>query len=140
VNPPTTTSEPTDTQRPVVLFDGECGLCSRGVLFILTHEREPTLRFASLQSAFGQDHILRHGLAQQDTMVYLIDGQAFIRSDAALAISKHLRAPWRWLAVGRWIPRILRDGIYRLIARSRRHWPAATCRIDGRFRGRFIDQ
>ncbi len=129
MNLPDNTTDQTDDQRPIVLFDGECGVCSRSIRFILSHEAGPTLRFASLQSASGQALLQHHGLVGQDTMVYIADGQAAIRSSAVLAIVGHLRAPWRWLAIGNWVPRILRDGIYRLIAKQRRNLGLQVCTV-----------
>lgn len=127
------------SDAPLVLYDGACGLCARGVQFILDHESAPTLRFAPLQSELGRRIIAEHGLAGQDTMIYAEGGQAWIRSDGALRIAAHLRAPWRWLGVLRIIPGFLRDWIYRFVASTRTNWPAKACRIpDAATRARFI--
>lgn len=127
------------SDAPLVLYDGECGLCARGVQFILDHEAAPTLRFAPLQSELGQRIIAAHGVAGQDTMIYVEGGKAWIRSDGALRIAAHLRAPWRWLRVLRIIPGFLRDLLYRFVASTRKNWPAKACRIpDAATRARFI--
>ena len=124
---------------PLVLYDGGCGLCARGVQFILDHEAAPTLRFAPLQSELGRRIIAEHGFAGQDTMIYVDGGQAWIRSDGALRIAAHLRAPWRWLRMLRVIPGLLRDLLYRFVASTRGNWPAKACRIpDAATRARFI--
>jgi predicted DCC family thiol-disulfide oxidoreductase YuxK len=39
--------------NPLVLFDGECNFCNRSVQFILDHEADNQLRFASSRSVTG---------------------------------------------------------------------------------------
>ena len=41
--------------KPVILFDGVCNLCSGSVQFILKRDKEKKFMFASLQSNYGQD-------------------------------------------------------------------------------------
>src|SRR5208282_2040504 len=38
----------------VILYDGVCGLCNRGVRFVLKRDRKGVFRFASLQSSAGR--------------------------------------------------------------------------------------
>ena len=40
--------------KPVILFDGVCNLCSGSVQFILKRDKEKKFMFASLQSNYGQ--------------------------------------------------------------------------------------
>jgi predicted DCC family thiol-disulfide oxidoreductase YuxK len=84
--------------RPLLLFDGECSLCSSAVQFVLRHERDQELQFAPLQSAVAQRLLSEHGLdpAALDTLVVLADGRALVRSDAALELARHM-GPWRLL-------------------------------------------
>ncbi len=127
--------------RPIVLYDGDCGLCARGVQFILRHERGPSLDFAALDSSLGQAVRSKHGLAGQDTMIYVEGDRVWIRSNAALRIAGHLRAPWRWLRLFVCIPRPVRDLCYRGIANTRRRWSAYACSVpDAATRARFIDR
>jgi len=46
----------------VILYDGVCGLCNRGVRLVLKHDREGVFRFASLQSSAGREILARHGI------------------------------------------------------------------------------
>lgn len=108
--------------RLIVLFDTDCVLCAAWVRFILRHERRPEARFASTRSAVGQALAARHGIAPamlDVTYVVIRDGRALIRSEASLALLRDLRAPWCWLALARWVPRRLRDGVYDRVARNR---------------------
>ena len=106
---------------PVLYFDGVCNLCSSSVQFVLDHERDPTLRFASLQSARALEILPPLGIdpADLDSVVLVKDGVAYNRSAAALQTAKYLKSPWSWMRVFLWIPRPIRDFFYKLIAVNR---------------------
>jgi predicted DCC family thiol-disulfide oxidoreductase YuxK len=107
---------------PTMIFDGVCVLCSGGVRFVLRHERDNELVFATTQSATGRALAARHGISteQLDVTFVLVEGErAYVRSDAALRVAKHLAAPWRWLGVFRLVPGPIRDAIYSWVARRR---------------------
>lgn len=61
-----------------------------------------------------------------NTFVLVEDGRPFLRSEAAMRLARHLRAPWRWLALTRVVPRFARDWVYDLIARNRYRWFGRT--------------
>lgn len=108
-----------------VLFDADCVLCSAWVRFLLRHERGPTTRFVSAWSAEGARLAADHGLTAADldeTFLVIRGGAALTRSDAALALTRELRAPARWLGLGRIAPRALRDWLYDRVARNRYRW------------------
>lgn len=125
----------TVTRAPVMLFDGHCNLCNGAVDFILSHERTPELKFASLQSEAGRALLAEHGIAvpegDPDSVVLVEGGVAWERSDAALRIARHLTFPWSVVGAFGWVPRALRDAVYKLIARNRYRWFGRkdTCRI-----------
>jgi len=107
---------------PIMIFDGECVLCSRTVQFVLRHERDESIRFATTQSAAGREIAEQNGIsaaALDLTFVLVEDGKVWVRSDAAFRVARHLRAPWRWLALLRISPRPLRDLAYSVVARRR---------------------
>lgn len=129
---------------PLVLYDGACGLCSRLVQAILRRDPAGRFHFASLQSPLGQRLLAEAGLPTRDfdTLV-LIDakGAAQQRSDAALGILSGLPR-WRWTAIGRAIPRPLRDAAYAWVARRRHRLfarPAACLMLPPEWRARFHD-
>ena len=118
----------------IILFDTDCVLCSGGAAFVLRHERDTQTRFVSAWSEQGMAIAARHALSVQDLdLTFLvIDGDTpRIKSDAALAVMRHLRAPWRWGRVARLVPRGLRDAVYGLVARHRYRWfgKRTSCRL-----------
>ena len=57
-----------------------------------------------------------------ETFVFVSDGQAFTKSDAALKIAQHLRGGWRSLRFFRFVPRPVRNWVYVVFARNRYRW------------------
>lgn len=128
--------------NPILLTDGVCNLCNRSVRFILKHERNPTLRFASLQSAAGTALLEDCDIPDLSTLVLIDDAGVHTRSTAALRTAAHLRAPWRWLRVLAIIPRPIRDWLYTCIANTRYRvfGKSDTCPIpDPAHQSRFLD-
>jgi len=106
----------------VVLYDGSCGLCSRSVRFIAGHDPAGRYRYAARGSEVAADVLRGARVPPQlpDSVVLVeADGTVLVESDAALAILGRLRGPARHLARLRIVPRPVRDGAYRLIARTR---------------------
>ncbi len=106
---------------PVLLFDGVCHFCNGTVQFIIPRDKEGKIRFASLQSDFGQARLTAAGLPldEFDSLVFIENGKTLVGSTAAFSLTKYLSAPWSWLRFLLWIPRPLRDWGYSLIAKNR---------------------
>jgi predicted DCC family thiol-disulfide oxidoreductase YuxK len=131
-------------RRKIILFDGICNLCTGSVIFILKRERDPVFHFASIQSQVGQElsEWCRLPAGYDRSIIYLDNGSIYLGSEAALMIGKHLVFPWSLLAhTGLLVPRVLRDPIYNLIARSRYRWFGKRdfCMIPtGNLKARFL--
>lgn len=119
--------------HPLVLFDGVCSLCNGAVDFIIRHDRRGDLRFASLQSDVGRDTMIRaeRDIETMDTMILVDEDGVWDRSDAALRIAGHMGGVWRVALAFRLIPRMIRDAVYRMIARNRYRWfgKRTSCRL-----------
>ncbi|MEM7672524.1 MAG: DCC1-like thiol-disulfide oxidoreductase family protein [Verrucomicrobiota bacterium] len=118
---------------PVLWFDAECLICNRSIQFILKYEKDSRLKFGALQSDPGQTlHQTLFKNGPLESMIYLSsDGELSHSSDALIAVSSHLKAPWSYLRWLRWIPRKVRNLLYRQIARNRHRWnrKSASCTI-----------
>jgi predicted DCC family thiol-disulfide oxidoreductase YuxK len=108
-------------QRPIVVFDAICPLCSSNAQFILRHDRRGRLRLASMQSEAGTALYRRHGIdpANPETLIVAKGERAIRNSDAVIAIWSELDWPWRLASAARLVPRWIRDPIYLWIARHR---------------------
>lgn len=110
-----------DTAGPIIVFDAECILCSANAQFVLRHDRARRFRLASMQNMAGAALYRRFGIdpANPESMI-VVDGDLLLKdSDAVLAIYAGLGWPWKALSVLRFIPRVLRDPVYRWLARNR---------------------
>ncbi|WP_428062432.1 thiol-disulfide oxidoreductase DCC family protein [Brevundimonas sp.] len=114
--------------RPVVLFDGDCALCSGSARKILKHDRAGRIRLAPTQSPLGRALLVHYGVDPDDpyTMLLIQDGVARQRSDGVLGIAALLPSPYRLAVLARVVPRGVRDRLYDFIARRRRRFPGAT--------------
>jgi predicted DCC family thiol-disulfide oxidoreductase YuxK len=128
----------------VLLFDGECNLCNASVQWVLKHDHQAYFKFASLQSPIGQQFLstYRLHLPSLETVVLIDDNQAFTYSDAPLRVMQKLGFPWSMGVVLRIIPRFLRDGVYRWVARNRYRWFGRTAQCwlpRPEWKDRFLD-
>lgn len=111
--------------KKIILFDGVCNLCNNAIQFIIKRDRKDVFRYAALQSELGQQLTKERGIDTQlvDSMILLEPGVAyFVKSDAALEISKEFGGLWGLLQVFSWLPASLRNPIYDLVARNRYKW------------------
>lgn len=128
----------------IVVFDGQCLLCNGWVQFLLRHDRRGRFRFASIQGEAGGRMLADAGLRVEGLQtLLLVDGDhSWQHTDAILRVLHGLGWPWR-LAWAAWlIPRPLRDGLYRWLARNRYRWfgRSAQCMVpDPQVAARFLD-
>src|SRR5690606_32511807 len=105
----------------LLLFDGVCNLCNGLVQFVIKHDKKKKFRFASLQSAAGQQVLNRFHLPLKDfdSFVYIKNNMVLIKSNAALNVFRETDGAWKLFYALTVIPRPLRDWVYNLIARHR---------------------
>lgn len=144
---------PTDAapSGPVLLFDGECGLCQRLVRLLLRLDRRRRLCFAPLQGPAAQGYLRQHGLPATDgeSMILVPDWHRrdppryLQRTDAMIAALREVGGIGRMVAaVLRLVPAAWRDAGYRLVARWRRKiFGAARAGVLARpeWSGRLLD-
>ncbi len=106
----------------VILFDGTCAFCEGSVKFIARRDSAHYFRFGASQTPRAAELLAPYALTREMTrsIVLIEDGKVYLRSTATLRIARHLPIPWRWAAVFLWVPRPLRDGVYRVVAAVRK--------------------
>lgn len=121
------TGSPPGPSGPVLLYDGDCGLCNRVVRLMLRLDRHGRLLYAPLQGKSAQWYLWAQGLPTEDfdSIVFVPDWAQRERPDyklktegvvAALRAIGGLGRVMAWIGV---VPRAWRDAVYRLIARWR---------------------
>jgi predicted DCC family thiol-disulfide oxidoreductase YuxK len=124
----------------IVLIDGDCALCVGLVEWLgkriprekLTPEN---IVFVPGESDWGTALLTKAGVTGFDSVVVLNNGQVLQEGDAVLALAEVLPRRWRVLAaLGKVVPRGLRNAVYRWVARNRITWfgRKEVCAIDSR--------
>jgi predicted DCC family thiol-disulfide oxidoreductase YuxK len=97
---------PFPDDRPIVIFDGKCVMCSAFARFIMRHDRHRRLRLLAAQSPIGEALYRHFELATEnyETNILLADGRAWLKSEASIRIFERLGFPWSLMSVGRVLP------------------------------------
>ena len=113
----------------VLFFDGDCAFCSTSVQRVARLDKRGQVSFAPLQGKLARElDFTKYASKTSGTMVLLreSDGSVFFRSDAALELARALGGLgglWRIFTLGRFIPKTLRDWLYRQVADHRYLFP-----------------
>lgn len=105
--------------RPILFYDGDCGFCQNSVQFILQHEKEHKLIFAPLQGDYASKHLPQELTNDLNSLVILDNRKIYTKSNAALFVADSLSFPYSLAKMGKFVPLIIRDGMYKLIAQNR---------------------
>jgi predicted DCC family thiol-disulfide oxidoreductase YuxK len=107
--------------KPIILFDAACVLCSANAQFVLKHDKAGRFLLASMQGEAGAALYRAQGMDPNDpSSLLIIEGERVRRdSDAVISIYESLGFPWRMFTVLRIIPTFFRDPVYRWVARNR---------------------
>ena len=129
--------------RPIVVFDGYCALCSGWAQFILRHDARAVFRLLPAETALGRALYLHYRLDPQDyeTNILIADGVATFKSEACIRMAEGLGLPWSLVGLGRILPRPWRDRLYGILARNRLRvfGRRTTCYLpDPRYADRFL--
>lgn len=117
----------------VLFYDGKCAFCSESVRLIRRLDQRQRIFFESLQGERARQLGLVHHAADDGTLVLLrkSDGRFFLRSDALIELARALGGGWRVFSLARFIPKSLRDRIYRWVAMNRyRILGKSACQFD----------
>jgi predicted DCC family thiol-disulfide oxidoreductase YuxK len=107
--------------RPIIIFDGHCALCSNWARFVLRHDAKGVYRLLPAQSPLGRALYIHYGLRPEDyeTNILVADGVAWFKSEGSIRMAEGLGWPWSLAAGFRILPRPWRDALYNLVARNR---------------------
>ena len=107
--------------KALILFDGVCNLCNQFVRHVHANDPDGRFLFASQQSELGRRFTAKLGMpADEPASVILIrDGRHWLRSQAAFCVLADLKGPTRLLSVFRYLPRVVGDWGYDLVAKYR---------------------
>ncbi len=115
----------------IVFFDGVCNLCNFSVDFLIRKDTKNKFLFAPLQGETALKLLPSNTSNQLDSVVYYKNGTIYTHSDAAIQILISLGGVFSFAKVFLVFPSILRDSVYKLIAKKRYKWfgKKETCRL-----------
>ncbi|KAG8076180.1 hypothetical protein GUJ93_ZPchr0006g44770 [Zizania palustris] len=135
-------------QPRVLIYDGVCHLCHRGVKWVIKADKHAKIRFCCVQSKAAEPYLRLVGMDKEDVLrrVLFIEGpEAYYEgSTAALKVASYLPLPYSALSSFLIIPAPLRDAIYDYVAKNRYNWFGKDdeCLVtkDKELLDRFIDR
>ena len=107
--------------KAIVLFDGECNFYNSTVLFIIKHDKEDNLRFASQQSDIGIKLMQENDCSYNalNTIIFIQENKVSIKTDAIIEIGKLLSDYPKLIVLLKIIPRAIRDYGYDVFSKRR---------------------
>ena len=117
-----------DEAGPLLIFDGECVLCSGSVGKLLLWDKRKIFRYATAQSKLGQALLMHYKCNTENfnTVLLVSEGKAYTKSDAYIEVAHLLGGWWSLLAPARFIPQRFRNWLYDIKARNRYKWFGKT--------------
>ena len=114
--------------KPVIVFDGICVLCSGFVRFVATRDPNAKFRFIAAQSPLGTAlyRHLRLDAVNYESNLLIADGKVSAKMEAFRGIMWRLGRGWRAASAIGLLPGWVADGVYDVVARNR-------CRVFGRY-------
>ena len=112
--------------KPLIIFyDEPCVLCNYWVQKLCRWDKEDQLRFSSLDSAlflgFAKERKL--DLNQIDSIVVWDQQYSFsLEAEGVFMVIKRLGGVWRLLLPFSFLPIVLTNAIYRIVAKNRYRW------------------
>ena len=122
------------TMENLILYDGKCNLCNFTIQFILKRDKLKIFNYLPLQSSQAEELLKTLQLDQPgiDSVIFVENGRAYIKSEAFFRITKKLGGFYKLIAVFRIFPNRLCDWIYDFIAKNRYRWfgEKSTCSFE----------
>ncbi|KAK8529479.1 hypothetical protein V6N13_102393 [Hibiscus sabdariffa] len=135
-------------QPRVVIYDGVCHLCHRGVKWVIKADKHRKIKFCCLQSKAAEPYLRVCGVDREDVLrrFVFIEGLGVYHqgSTAALRVLSYLPLPYSALSAFLIIPTPLRDAVYDFVAKRRYDWfgKSEDCLVlrESELLERFIDR
>jgi predicted DCC family thiol-disulfide oxidoreductase YuxK len=107
--------------RPIVVFDGHCAMCSRWARLVLRCDRAGRYRLLPAQTPLGRALYVHYDLDPEhyETNIVIEGGVAYTKAAGVISLADNLGFPFNLGEIFRWMPRGVADRLYDFIARNR---------------------
>lgn len=129
-------------KKPIIFFDGYCGLCNGFVDFVIARDHKKTFRYATLQGATAARLLSKEDVENLNSVVVFVHQQTFRKSRAVLQVFSDLGGRWKTLSFFGFLPTPLLDFFYDIVAKNRYRWfgKREVCRLPSKEeRALFLD-
>lgn len=120
--------------KDIILFDGECNLCNGVIGWLLKFAPVRMFSFIPFQSPRGQKYLNEHGFNTDslDTVILIDQQGVHTHSNGFLRLIGKIDKWKRVAALLAFIPRIIRDFIYKTASKNRVRWfgNSSSCTIS----------
>jgi predicted DCC family thiol-disulfide oxidoreductase YuxK len=108
-------------ENMIIIYDGNCGLCSFLIKLFGNHQNEHTLKLYPYESDAAQNILTKTNIRSQmlDTVICILGDRVSFKSDAVITILKFTNKYAFLLFLLQIIPKRLRDKIYDWVAENR---------------------
>jgi predicted DCC family thiol-disulfide oxidoreductase YuxK len=108
-------------QRPIVFFDGVCGLCSEFIDFLFSVDKKEHFLVAALQGETAKQYLSEKQILDLDTVaVYDPKTQKILeRSRAIFYVLRNVGGIWFVVSLFSVFPQFVTDFAYKIIAKYR---------------------
>ena len=104
----------------VIIFDVDCLLCNRFVQIVSIIDKKDNIYFTKLSGKTAKNILNNNkNLLEIDSIIFYLNGNTYIKSDAVIRISKSLGFPYNLMSIFKIFPRGMRDIFYDFVARNR---------------------
>ncbi|MCA9508019.1 MAG: DUF393 domain-containing protein [Myxococcales bacterium] len=116
--------------KKILFFDGVCVMCNGLINFALKHDHKHIFYFAPLQGETAQEKIPQY-TKDLKSVVLLDEKGIHTESDAIIGLLIALGGIFSLAGALKIFPKIIRDSVYRWIARNRYRWfgKYESCRL-----------
>jgi predicted DCC family thiol-disulfide oxidoreductase YuxK len=114
-------SKRTNEEMNFVLYDGDCNMCKASVEFLRKRDKYHRIQFMPLDSVNARKELKNVGVPfmQKNTVYFIHQQKAYIKSTAVLKALSLLHFPYSTLSYLQVFPLFIRDGVYNFIAKNR---------------------
>lgn len=101
----------------VLIYDGECSMCSKFIRFIVRINRNQNLYITDFNSNWTKKNIKLN--SNIDSMIFISRGKKYIYSSSILHLLAETNFFFKFFLVFKIFPKILRDKVYKILAKNR---------------------
>ncbi|MFN4083178.1 MAG: thiol-disulfide oxidoreductase DCC family protein [Bacteroidia bacterium] len=103
--------------KAILFYDGKCALCNFSVKLALKNLKSQEIYFAPLQGLTAKQ--TKKLPKDTKSVVLFVDNVFYTKSTAVFKILAQTKIPLKWLYVFSFLPKVLTDCIYDVIAKYR---------------------